>query len=161
MATLENQVINLDSANIFLTKDYASISSEIDNLFTDLTKKLSDRLIGLVKTDEGQKKMEAIIINLQKEIDNLKAADKEMTQIFKDYIDNRSDLQIKDELINIYNELFFMQVKLINDTIYKVVQDKNTPKSVNLKPLLGALHKKIKLLNKYITDNSLEKKLNP
>jgi hypothetical protein len=157
MADIETKIKNFQIATDFLKNDgLESINIQIKNLFEELTKNLNDRLINLVKTPNGQTQMQSIIKILIAEINKIKEADIELTKVFKDYI-NKPDLNIGDELGNIYNELFFMQVKLINDTIYKVMHDKQ--KIIDLKPLLSTLHKKIQLLNSYIQDNSLEKKI--
>jgi hypothetical protein len=150
MTDIETKISSKQIAEDFLKKDLTNVNNEIDTLFVELNKNLNNRLISLVSTTEGKNKMTKNITDLQKEIENIKQADKEMTQIFIDYITNRSKLGIEQELSNIYNELFFMQVKLINNTIYKVIQDKDTPKTINLKPLMSALHKKIESLNNYI-----------
>lgn len=150
MTDIETKISSKQIAKDFLKKDLTNVNNEIDTLFVELNKNLNNRLISLVSTTEGQNKMKKNITDLQKEIENIKQADKEMTQIFIDYISNRSELGIEQELSDIYNELFFMQVKLINNTIYKVIQDKDTPKTINLKPLMSALHKKIESLNNYI-----------
>jgi hypothetical protein len=158
MTEIEKKIIDGKKiSNDFLAPKLTTVNDVIDELFQELTKNLKKRLEDLPTTDEGHAKISKIIDMLKKEIDNIKEADKELTRIFKLFI-AKTDLGIDEQLKNIYDELFFMQVKLINDTIYKFVKDKDSKKYVNLNPLLKALHEKIKILNTYITENSLDKK---
>lgn len=156
--TLEDKANNLAIDTELLEKDDYDI--KIQNLFKNLSIKLENRLLTLPKTQDGKDNIKIIIDDLKDKIIQIQTADIEMTKVFTDYIKNKNELGINEELKNIYNELFFLQVKLINDTFYEMITTPGTPKEIkpNLNDLFKAFHKKIKSLNEYIKSNNLEKK---
>jgi hypothetical protein len=158
MVELEKKALELKINEEFLGKD--DPNTKIDSLFKELIDNLEKRLKDLPKTQDGKDTMKLIIEELKKKIDEIKEADKEMTTVFNEYLTKRKDLGINEELKDIYNELFFLQVKLINDTFYKINTFPGVPKEIkpNLNELFKAFHQKIKLLNDYIKIDSLEKK---